>query len=58
MFIFEEDLELAEKEIEARFQDWLEEWEEYVGGEDDNLRRDPSKLGGLQRLGMDERMGC
>ncbi len=36
MFIFEEDLELAEEEIESRFQDWLEDWEQYIGEEDDN----------------------
>ena len=36
MFIFEEDLDLAEEEIEARFQDWLEDWEQYIGEEDDN----------------------
>ena len=36
MFIFEEELDLAEEEIEARFQDWLEDWEQYIGEEDDN----------------------
>lgn len=30
MWIFEEDLELEEKEIEAIRKEWMEEWHEYA----------------------------
>ena len=33
MWIFEEDLELAEKEIEQLREEWIADWEEYVNEE-------------------------
>ena len=35
MWIFEEDLELAEKEIEQLREEWAAEWEEYVTQHDE-----------------------
>ena len=35
MWIYEEDLELEEKEIEQLRKEWISDWEEYVGQHDD-----------------------
>lgn len=33
MWIYEEDLELTEREIEESREDWISDWEEYIDEE-------------------------